>query len=137
MAVAAAALGCRPDDGKRTGDPAPAPAPQPGVKPPAGPAVEISILYGSEKKTWLEEQIKAFDASGAKLPDGRAIHVTGKPIGSGEAMAAILDGSETPDGVQPRVGRVRHAARSGLAVARQPHQADRAGRASRSCCRRS
>src|SRR5258706_2588018 len=57
-----------------------------------GPPVEVSILYGSEKKTWLEEQIKAFNASRAKTKDGREIHVAGKPIGSGEATTAILDG---------------------------------------------
>ena len=57
----------------------------------SGPkAIEISIIYGSEKKSWLEEQIAGFNAS------QRAIHVTGKPLGSGEAMTAILDGKDQP-----------------------------------------
>ncbi len=61
----------------------------------AGPVVEVSILYGSEKKSWLEEQIKAFNASQAR------VHVTGKPIGSGEATTAILDGTEKPTVYSP------------------------------------
>ena len=96
-----AVLGCR-QDGKQTGDPTP--GPKPAVGSPAGPAVEVSILYGSEKKTWLEEQIKAFHAGHAALPDGRAIHVTGKAIGSGEAMTAILDGNEHPTVFSPASG---------------------------------
>ena len=55
--------------------------------------VELTILYSSEKKTWLAEQMAAFHGA---LRDGRPIHVTGKAVGSGEAMTAILDGSEKP-----------------------------------------
>lgn len=54
------------------------------------PPVEISVLYGSEKKTWLEEQIKAFNAA----PHARPIKVTAKAIGSGDAMQAILAGEQ-------------------------------------------
>jgi Ca-activated chloride channel homolog len=53
-------------------------------------AIEISILYGSEKKSWLDEQIKQFNAS------QQAIRVAGKPMGSGEAMTAILEGQQAP-----------------------------------------
>jgi Ca-activated chloride channel family protein len=75
-----------------------------GAEPAARPALELPILYGSEKKTWLEEQITAFNASGGALKDGRRIHVTGKPTGSGEAMAAILDGSAQPVVFSPASG---------------------------------
>ncbi len=61
-------------------------------------AVEISILYGSEKKSWLEEQITAFNAANP------TIHVTGKPTGSGEAMTSILDGTEKPVIFSPASG---------------------------------
>jgi Ca-activated chloride channel homolog len=64
-------------------------------KPVDAKPIEISIVYGSEKKTWLEEQIAAFNKSGATAAN-RPVHVTGKPMGSGEAMAGILDGKETP-----------------------------------------
>lgn len=65
------------------------------------PAVEVTILYGSEKKTWLDEQIAAFDARTYLTKDGRRIHVTGTPTGSGEGMAAILDGSAHPTVFSP------------------------------------
>jgi Ca-activated chloride channel family protein len=71
---------------------------------PAVAPVEISILYGSEKKSWLEQQISAFNASGGKTKDGRPIHVTGKATGSGEAMTGILEGTEKPTVFSPASG---------------------------------
>ncbi|MEO7735464.1 MAG: VWA domain-containing protein [Kofleriaceae bacterium] len=92
MAVAA---GCKQEAARPTGDPATGdPASAAGVAPNQ-PAIELPILYGSEKKTWLEEQIQAFHASHPTV-SGRSIHVTGKAIGSGEAMTAILAGTEHP-----------------------------------------
>jgi Ca-activated chloride channel family protein len=100
-AAVAAALGCRGNASKATEDPAAGG----GAGPPLGKdQVELSILYGSEKKTWLDEQIKAYNASLQKLPDGRAIHVTGKAMGSGEAMTAIAAGSERPVVFSPASG---------------------------------
>ncbi|MBA3502515.1 MAG: VWA domain-containing protein [Deltaproteobacteria bacterium] len=66
--------------------------------------VEISILYGSEKKTWLSEQIDAFNASSAKTKQGAPIRVTGKAVGSGEAVTAILAGTEKPVVFSPASG---------------------------------
>ncbi len=84
VAVIALGWGCK----KKSADPEVAPPPD---RPaPAVVKVELSILYGSEKKTWLEEQITAFNATNP------TIHVTGKPTGSGEAMTSILDGTEKP-----------------------------------------
>jgi Ca-activated chloride channel family protein len=91
VAVIALGWGC-----KRSADPEGKPPPE---KPVArAPAVELSILYGSEKKTWLEEQITAFNAANP------TIHVTGKPAGSGEAMTSILDGTEKPAIFSPASG---------------------------------
>ena len=63
------------------------------TKPAAAPPLEISILYGSEKKSWLEQQITAFNASGATTKDGRVIRVVGKATGSGEATGSGSTGS--------------------------------------------
>ncbi len=70
------------------------------AKPVAAP-LELSILYGSEKKSWLEQQITTFNASGATTKDGRSIRVVGKATGSGEAMTGILDGTEKPSVFSP------------------------------------
>jgi Ca-activated chloride channel homolog len=67
-------------------------------------AIELSILYGSEKKTWLEESIAAYNRERPASKTGRAIRVTGKPAGSGEAMTAILDGTERPTVFSPASG---------------------------------
>jgi len=98
LVVAAVAAGCKREastsgggSGASKGD------------PPSGPQVELSILYGSEKKTWLEEQIKAFNATRTVVA-GRAIRVTGKPIGSGEATTAILTGAVKPVVYSPASG---------------------------------
>jgi Ca-activated chloride channel family protein len=63
--------------------------------------VEVSILYGSEEKAWLDEQVAVFNASGAKLADGSPIHVRAKPVGSGEGLTAIVDGTEHPTVFSP------------------------------------
>src|SRR6267142_6934689 len=103
VGLVAAALGCGKDSSKSSGDPKGDPKGDPSTDP-AKPTVELSILYGSEKKTWLDEQITNFNATRTALKDGRAIHVTGKAIGSGEAMTAILDGSEKPTVFSPASG---------------------------------
>jgi Ca-activated chloride channel family protein len=87
----AAAPACRKDT-------APAgSAPGAGQAGPAAPplppgAVKVLVAYGSEKKTWLEEQIALFNGSGAKLPSGEPVVVVGKAMGSGEAVEEILAG---------------------------------------------
>src|SRR5262245_41232530 len=77
---------------------APAPPSQAGsTTPPRAPGtVEVLIAYGSEKKTWLEEQIAAFNATAPKLPSGAPVLVTGKAMGSGEAVEEILAGRLRP-----------------------------------------
>src|SRR5262245_54556571 len=80
MAAAALVVGCKREASTGSGGPAADPN-----------AIQLSILYGSEKKTWLDEQIKSFNASRTAIA-GRPIFVAGKAIGSGEAMTAILSG---------------------------------------------
>src|SRR3954469_13538973 len=102
VVVAALAAGCKPDSrpgGGSAGDPSAGPA-----AGPAGDPVELSILYGSEKKTWLDEQVKAFNASRPRTGGGRVIRVMAKPVGSGEATAAILGGSQHPVVYSPASG---------------------------------
>ena len=93
VGLVAAALGCKQEGGKPGGSEAPDPK-----------RVQLTILYGSEKKTWLDEQIQAFNASRTAAPGGRAIQVIGKPVGSGEAMTAILGGAEQPVVFSPASG---------------------------------
>jgi Ca-activated chloride channel family protein len=60
---------------------------------PSGPSVTLLVAYSSEKKAWMDEAVPAFEATHPKTPSGKAIVVSAKSFGSGEASAAILDGS--------------------------------------------
>jgi Ca-activated chloride channel family protein len=62
----------------------------------APPAVTIELLYGSEKKTWLEEQLARFAATQPKLHSGKLVQVTAKAMGSGEAVQGVLEGTLKP-----------------------------------------
>jgi len=75
-----------------------------GPAPEGGPPLSLAILYGSEKKTWLEQQLAAFNATNPTTKGGRPIRATGKAMGSGEAMTAILDGTERPHIFSPASG---------------------------------
>jgi len=73
--------------------PSPGSASVSGGRPaPSAKAVVLTVAYGSEKKTWLEEQARAFEQSGAKTKSGRAIRVEGKALGSGEAVQELVSG---------------------------------------------
>lgn len=87
----------RPGAGKSSGSTL-----APDVDKPA--AVEITISYGSEKKTWLEEQIRTFNDAGKTTLGGRPIRVVGAAMGSGEATQAILDGKSRPHVFSPASG---------------------------------
>ena len=56
-------------------------------------SVTLHFAYSSEKKAWLDQMLPAFAATQPKTPSGKAIVVDAKSFGSGEASAAILDGS--------------------------------------------
>jgi len=70
----------------------------------AGQPLTLTILYGSEKKSWLDEAARAFEASGAATRSGRPIKIDGRAMGSGEAEQAILDGSIKPHVFSPASG---------------------------------
>jgi Ca-activated chloride channel family protein len=69
--------------------------------PAAAAPLKLIVAYGSEKKTWLEEQARAFEASGAALKSGRRVQIDGRAMGSGEATQAILSGALRPHVFSP------------------------------------
>jgi Ca-activated chloride channel family protein len=60
--------------------------------PPPKDAVTVVVAYGSEKQTWMTEEVAAFLATNPKTASGHAITVDARPMGSGEAEAAIESG---------------------------------------------
>jgi Ca-activated chloride channel family protein len=66
--------------------------------------VTVVLAYGSEKKTWIEEQARKFEASGVRSASGRPLHIDTRAMGSGEAVQAILGGELKPHVFSPASG---------------------------------
>jgi Ca-activated chloride channel family protein len=72
-------------------------SPVPSATPPVASApapgsVTLTIVYGSEKKTWLEEQTQKFEATQPKTASGKSIKIEAQAMGSGEGLQAIAGG---------------------------------------------
>lgn len=61
-----------------------------------GKKVEISIVYGSEKKEWLEPLVEQFNTQKVRTEDGSTIVVSATPMGSIESAEAIVAGTLQP-----------------------------------------
>jgi Ca-activated chloride channel family protein len=97
IALAACGKGREPAATSSTGSAPVPPQPEPG-------RVTLSVVYGSEKKTWLEEQAKAFQATAPKTRGGKPITVETKAMGSGEATQGIVAGRLKPVVFSPASG---------------------------------
>jgi len=58
--------------------------------------VNVEILYGSEKKEWLEPLVNSFNESEYRLGDGSIIVVDAIPMGSIESIDGIMGGHLQP-----------------------------------------
>ena len=63
-----------------------------------GKEVEVNLVYGSEKQEWLEPLVAEYNAAENKTTDGSTIVIKAEPMGSIEAINAII-GEE----IQPAV----------------------------------
>ncbi|MCC6553685.1 MAG: VWA domain-containing protein [Polyangiaceae bacterium] len=95
----ALAVACS-DTEKGSGSPSPSGGPSAAPGKAAEP-VTLVVAYGSEKKTWLEEQAKKFESSPATTRSGRPIKITGQAMGSGEAVQGIVGGTLKPHVFSP------------------------------------
>lgn len=70
---------------------------------PGGPdgTLHLDFAYSSEKEGWIREATVAFNAAGARLPDGRPIRVEAVAEGSGELVEDLVDGIGRPHLVSP------------------------------------
>jgi Ca-activated chloride channel family protein len=108
-------LGCRSEpSATRSGDPpaqaqpassaAPAAAASATVRRGKGDPVTVILAYGSEKKAWIDEQVKNFEGAGASVASGRAVKIDARAMGSGEAVQSILSGELKPHVFSPASG---------------------------------
>lgn len=59
-------------------------------------SVEVIIVYGSEKKEWLEPLVQQFNDAQNKTVDGKTIVIKAIPMGSIESVRSIIDGTLQP-----------------------------------------
>ena len=55
-----------------------------------GEEVPVAIVYGSEKREWLEPLIEEYNQAGHQTADGATIVVSAQPMGSIEAINGII-----------------------------------------------
>jgi len=67
-------------------------------------ALQLTFVYGSEKKAWITDVTDVFNSAGNKTADGKPIAVKAIPMGSGETVASVLDGSVQADIISPASG---------------------------------
>jgi Ca-activated chloride channel family protein len=61
-----------------------------------GNNVNVDIIYGSEKKEWLEPLVQQFNDEKNKTSDGKTIKIHATPMGSIESVRGIIDGTLQP-----------------------------------------
>lgn len=61
-----------------------------------GQQVVVNLVYGSEKQEWLEPLVAEYNAAENKTADGSTIVIEAEPMGSIEAINAIIDGAIQP-----------------------------------------
>jgi Ca-activated chloride channel family protein len=61
-----------------------------------GKKVEVSIVYGSEKRAWLEPLVEQYNAEKHQTEDGATIVIEATPMGSIESVDAIISGQIQP-----------------------------------------
>jgi Ca-activated chloride channel family protein len=59
-------------------------------------SVPVSIVYGSEKKEWLEPLVQEYNAQRRETDEGSTIVVEATPMGSIESARAIVEGELQP-----------------------------------------
>ena len=72
--------------------------------PEAQKLIELSFVYGSEKKAWLSRAIQTFNEGESSKVEAGRIKVVGTAAGSGSAVQDIIAGSLKPDVFSPASG---------------------------------
>jgi len=76
-----------------------------GVATPAPPdSIELVFTYGSEKERWINEVTDKFNREDHRAQGGKRIFVRAIPMGSGECIDEVLNGTRQPHLVSPASG---------------------------------
>jgi len=63
--------------------------------------VEVVFTYGSEKEEWIKAATDEFNSGNHKTSDGKNIHVSAYPMGSGDCIDELLAGTRQADITSP------------------------------------
>ena len=63
--------------------------------------IELRFTYGSEKKEWIKVIVEAFNKAGYRTTSGKTIKVVAVPMGSGECISGLLDGTDQAHLISP------------------------------------
>src|SRR5271166_4028911 len=76
-----------------------------GTATPAPPgSIELVFTYGSEKERWINEVTDKFNREDHRAQGGRRIFVRAIPMGSGECIDEVLNGTRQPHLISPASG---------------------------------
>src|SRR5271157_4250485 len=76
-----------------------------GTATPAPPgSIELVFTYGSEKERWINEVTDKFNREDHRAQGGKRIFVRAIPMGSGECIDEVLNGSRQPHLISPASG---------------------------------
>jgi Ca-activated chloride channel family protein len=118
-AAAAWALGACDSSSSTPKSPA-NPSPSAPSLAPSAERIDLTFTYGSEKEEWIKEVTAAFNADAAKSAvRGKRIRVEAVPMGSGECIDGLVDGTRKAHLTSPaslafiKLGNARWRARTG------------------------
>jgi len=64
-------------------------------------SIELLFTYGSEKERWINEVTDRFNREDHRAPGGKRIFVRAIPMGSGELVDEVMNGSRQPHIISP------------------------------------
>src|SRR5438445_534928 len=85
----------------------------------AAETVNLTFTYGSEKEEWIKNVTEAFNRQDHKTATGKFIHVDAIPMGSGECIDELVNGTRQADITSPasaafiKLGNVQSRVKTG------------------------
>jgi Ca-activated chloride channel family protein len=86
---------------------------------PAAETINLTFTYGSEKEEWIKNVTEAFNREDHKTAGGKFIHVDAIPMGSGECIDELINGTRQADITSPasaafiKLGNVQSRVKTG------------------------
>jgi Ca-activated chloride channel family protein len=86
---------------------------------PSAETINLTFTYGSEKEEWIKNVTEGFNRGDHKTASGKFVHVDAIPMGSGECIDELLNGTRQADITSPasaafiKLGNVQSRVKTG------------------------